>query len=105
MIRAGIHAVVLLGTVGENTTLGYDENLALWEQARELYRWHAPVLHLVTKVKFVQYIKQTMQEARFGSELTRAPRLPLVGAGREETVAIIGRAIQTRPALPMAFAR
>jgi 4-hydroxy-tetrahydrodipicolinate synthase len=89
-----------------------DENRALWdlattgqwEEARELYRWYTPLLHLDTKVKLVQYIKLAMQETGLGSELTRAPRLPLVGAEREEILAIIRHAIKTRPVLPLAAA-
>ena len=76
-----------------------------WEEARELYRWYTPLLHLDTKVKLVQYIKLAMQETGLGSELTRAPRLPIVGAERDEILAIIRQAIATRPALPMAAAR
>jgi 4-hydroxy-tetrahydrodipicolinate synthase len=76
-----------------------------WEKAREIYRWYTPLLHLDTKVKLVQYIKLAMQEAGLGSEMVRAPRLPLVGAEREEILGIIRRAIASRPALPMAAAR
>jgi 1-pyrroline-4-hydroxy-2-carboxylate deaminase len=89
-----------------------DENRALWdlattgqwEEARELYRWYTPLLHLDTKVKLVQYIKLAMQETGLGSELTRAPRLPLVGAERDEILGIIHHAIKTRPVLPLAAA-
>jgi dihydrodipicolinate synthase/N-acetylneuraminate lyase len=90
-----------------------DENRALWdlaisgqwEAARELYRWYTPLLHLDTKVKLVQYIKLAMQEAGLGSEMVRAPRLPLEGAEREEILGIIRRSIATRPALPTAAAQ
>src|SRR5579872_1476085 len=90
-----------------------DENRALWdlamsgrwEQAREIYRWYTPLLHLDTKVKLVQYIKLATQETGLGSELTRPPRLPITGAEREEVLAIIRHAIATRPALPLAAAR
>ena len=89
-----------------------EENRALWdlatsgqwEKARELYRWYTPLLHLDTKIKLVQYIKLAMQETGLGSEMTRAPRLPIVGAEREEVLGIIRHAIATRPALPMAAA-
>jgi 4-hydroxy-tetrahydrodipicolinate synthase len=82
-----------------------EENRALWdlaaagqwEEARELYRWYTPLLHLDTKVKLVQYIKLAMQETGLGSELTRAPRLPIEGAEREEILGIIRKAIATRP--------
>jgi 4-hydroxy-tetrahydrodipicolinate synthase len=90
-----------------------DENRALWdlaisgqwEAARELYRWYTPLLHLDTKVKLVQYIKLAMQETGLGSEMVRAPRLPLEGAEREEILGIIRRAIATRPTLPAAAAQ
>ncbi len=102
---------VLLGAQGWVTGLGNafpDENRAFWdlatagrwEQARELYRWYTPLLHLDTKPKLVQYIKLAMAECGLGSETVRAPRLPLEGAEREEILAVIRRAIATRPALP-----
>jgi 4-hydroxy-tetrahydrodipicolinate synthase len=75
-----------------------------WEKARELYRWYTPLLHLDTKIKLVQYIKLAMQETGLGSEMVRAPRLPIVGAEREEILKIVRHAIATRPELPMAVA-
>lgn len=82
-----------------------DENRALWglamagewEKARELYRWYMPLLHLDTKPKLVQYIKLAMQETGMGSEMVRAPRLVLEGDEREEILAVIRHAMQTRP--------
>lgn len=84
-----------------------DENRALWDlatsgrwqQARDLYRWYTPLLHLDTKIKLVQYIKLAMQETGLGSETVRAPRLPLEGTEREQILDIIRRAIATRPSL------
>lgn len=76
-----------------------------WQEALELYRWYTPLLHLDTKVKLVQYIKLAMQETGLGSELTRPPRLPIVGAEREEILGIIRHAISTRPALGAAAAK
>lgn len=73
-----------------------------WEQARELYRWYTPLLHLDTKVKLVQYIKLAMAENGLGSEMVRPPRLPVMGAEREEILGIIRQAISTRPALAAA---
>jgi len=83
-----------------------EENRALWdlaasgqwEEARALYRWYTPLLHLDTKIKLVQYIKLAMAECGLGSEMVRAPRLPLEGAEREEILGIIRRALATRPA-------
>jgi 4-hydroxy-tetrahydrodipicolinate synthase len=54
-------------------------------------------LHLDTHVKLVQYIKLAAAECGYGTETTRAPRLPLVGREREEVLGIIRKAIQTRP--------
>jgi 4-hydroxy-tetrahydrodipicolinate synthase len=69
-----------------------------WEEARALYRWFTPLLHLDTHVKLVQYIKIAMQECGLGSEAVRAPRLPLEGAEREQVLGIIRKAIKARPA-------
>ena len=84
-----------------------DENRVLWElatagrwaEARELYRWYTPLLHLDTKIKLVQYIKLCMAEVGLGSEKTRAPRLAITGQERAEVLAIIRRALATRPVL------
>jgi len=84
-----------------------DENRVLWEhckagrwnEALELYRWYTPLLHLDTKIKLVQYIKMCMAEVGLGSEVTRAPRLKVEGAEREEVLKIIRQALATRPKL------
>lgn len=68
-----------------------------WEEAREVYRWYTPLLHLDTHIKLVQYIKLAQQECGLGSEMVRAPRLPLEGEERERILAIIRRSIATRP--------
>jgi dihydrodipicolinate synthase/N-acetylneuraminate lyase len=75
-----------------------------WEQARAVYRWYTPLLHLDTEVKLVQYIKLAMAEAGLGSETVRPPRLPVEGAEREEILAIVRQAISTRPEPPAAAA-
>jgi 1-pyrroline-4-hydroxy-2-carboxylate deaminase len=68
-----------------------------WEQARAVYRWYTPLLHLDTHMKLVQYIKLACQECGFGHERCRAPRLPIVGEEREQILKIIRTAIATRP--------
>ena len=100
---------ILLGAVGwvsglvnafpaENRLL-WDLALAgKWSEALEGYRWYTPVLHLDTHPKLVQYIKLAAAECGYGRETTRAPRLPLVGEEREATLALIRKAIKTRPA-------
>lgn len=71
-----------------------------WEAAREVYRWYTPLLHLDTLPKLVQYIKLAEAECGVGSEMVRAPRLPIIGEEREQILAIIRKAIQTRPQIP-----
>ena len=44
MIRAGIHGVVLLGTVGENTALEYDEKLTVLKELKHAAAGRIPVL-------------------------------------------------------------
>lgn len=71
-----------------------------WAQAREIYRWFTPLLHLDTHVKFVQYLKLAVQECGLGAEWVRAPRLPLAGAERKQILKIIHDGIVQRPKLP-----
>ena len=81
------------------------ENRLLWdlamagryEEAVKIYRWYTPLLHLDTHTKLVQYIKLCNAETGMGGEVTRAPRLPLVGREREEILGIIRHAMKTRP--------
>jgi 4-hydroxy-tetrahydrodipicolinate synthase len=68
-----------------------------WEEAKAIYRWYMPLLHLDTHFKFVHYIKLAVQECGFGSETMRAPRLPLVGSEREAVLKIIHDGIRNRP--------
>jgi 1-pyrroline-4-hydroxy-2-carboxylate deaminase len=70
-----------------------------WEEARAIYRWYTPLLHLDTHVKLVQYIKLAEAACGLGSETTRAPRLPIVGEERERVMTVIREAIATRPAI------
>jgi 4-hydroxy-tetrahydrodipicolinate synthase len=89
-----------------------DETCLLWslaasargQDARAVYRWFTPLLHLDTHVKLVQYIKLAAAETGHGTETVRAPRLPLAGAEREQVLAVVRKAIQTRPRLPAAGA-
>ena len=84
---------VVLGAVGwvsglvnafpaENRLLWDLAMAGRWDEALQVYRWYTPLLHLDTHVKLVQYIKLAMAECGMGTEMTRAPRLPLVGEER-----------------------
>ena len=99
---------VMLGSVGWVSGLVNafpHESVRLWDLARagnyaealKIYRWYTPLLHLDTHVKLVQYIKLAAAECGYGTETTRAPRLPIVGREREEVLAIIKKAMATRP--------
>ena len=77
--------------------VGVVVDLERGQEALAVYRWYTPLLHLDTHVKLVQYIKLASAECGYGSELCRPPRLPLVGAEREEVLRIIRQAIATRP--------
>lgn len=101
----------LLGAVGWVAGVGlafprenqYLWDLAMagrWEEARAIYRWYTPLLHLDIGPKFVQKIKLAIQECGLGTETTRAPRLPLTGAERDATLAILRRGIENRPEVP-----
>jgi dihydrodipicolinate synthase/N-acetylneuraminate lyase len=101
----------LLGAVGWVSGLVNafpEHSRALWDLASSgrydaalaLYRWFAPLLHLDTHVKLVQYIKLAAALCGHGSEMVRAPRLPLAGAEREAILAIVRQAMETRPPLP-----
>jgi 4-hydroxy-tetrahydrodipicolinate synthase len=68
-----------------------------WDEARVVYRWFTPLLHLDTHTKLVQYIKLVMQECGMGAERVRAPRLPLVGAEREHIIELARQAKAIAP--------
>ncbi|MBI1842438.1 MAG: dihydrodipicolinate synthase family protein [Verrucomicrobia bacterium] len=68
-----------------------------WDEARRLYEWFSPLLHLDVHTKFVQYIKLAMQECGLGREWVRAPRLALAGEERDSVLRVIHDGIRNRP--------
>ena len=68
------------------------------EKARRLNEWFLPLLRLDTVPKFVQLIKLVQERVGWGNTRVRPPRLELRGQELEETLAIIDRALATRPA-------
>ncbi len=115
VIFAGVDDLVvecmILGAVGwvsglvnafpaENRLLWDYAQAGKWKEALDVYRWYTPLLHLDTHVKLVQYIKLAAAECGYGTELCRAPRLPIVGAEREHVLKLIRAAIATRPTNP-----
>jgi 4-hydroxy-tetrahydrodipicolinate synthase len=70
------------------------------DEARAIYRWFAPMLHLDVSRKLVQNIKLVEAIVGVGTETVRPPRMPLVGDEREAITAIVKKALETRPKLP-----
>jgi 4-hydroxy-tetrahydrodipicolinate synthase len=65
-------------------------------EALEIWRWFLPLLRLDTVPKLVQCIKLCEQLAGRGSELTRAPRMPLTGEERANVEHIFNEANNNR---------
>jgi 4-hydroxy-tetrahydrodipicolinate synthase len=70
------------------------------DEARAIYRWFAPMLHLDVSRKLVQNIKLVEAIVGVGTETVRPPRMPLVGDEREAITVIVKKALETRPKLP-----
>lgn len=70
------------------------------QEAREVYRWFFPLLHLDVSTKFVQNIKLAEVATGLGTEYVRQPRLPLAGEERERVLKVINDSLATRPVLP-----
>ena len=90
----------LVNAFPEESVRLFDLSMAgKWEEARSLYRWFTPLLHLDCHVKLVHYIKLAQAMAGLGSETLRAPRLPLEGEERARIEAIIRQGLEARPKL------
>jgi dihydrodipicolinate synthase/N-acetylneuraminate lyase len=70
-----------------------------YEEAREIYRWFMPLLHLDVSHRFVQNIKVVEEMVRGTSTVVRAPRLELEGAELERVRDIVAAALETQPDL------
>lgn len=74
------------------------------DEARRIYRWFMPLLHLDADHDLVQSIKLAEQIMGRGSERVRMPRLPLSGARRADVIAMVEKCAATRPTLTKAAA-
>jgi len=120
-IEAGVHGIVVGGSLGENSMLTFDEKLQLLATAKQtaaqhvpiimgvaiyelikqgrvaealpIYRWFFPLLHLDISTKFVQNIKLAKVATGLGTEFLREQRA--------RVLQIINDAIATRPVLPV----
>lgn len=68
-------------------------------EARPLYDWFMPLLHLDARPDLVQCIKLCEAIMGRGSALTRPPRLALPERERAEVEALMATALKTRPSL------
>ncbi|MBF9233947.1 dihydrodipicolinate synthase family protein [Microvirga alba] len=71
-----------------------------YEEARSLYDWFMPLLHLDARPDLVQCIKLCEHIMGRGSHLTRPPRLPLSPDERAAVEKMMAAALKNRPALP-----
>jgi 1-pyrroline-4-hydroxy-2-carboxylate deaminase len=71
-----------------------------YQEAREIYRWFFPLLHLDIGPKFVQQIKLAEVVTGLGTEWVREPRLSLDASDRAKVMETIDAAMKTRPVLP-----
>ncbi len=83
------------------------ETMAIYElaqagrmaEARAIYRWFMPLLHLDVSARFVQNIKLAEHMVRGTSTTVRAPRLELAGEERAAVEAVVAAALKMRPDL------
>ncbi len=71
-----------------------------YEEARKLYDWFMPLLHLDARPDLVQCIKLCEHIMGRGTHLTRPPRLALSEAETAEIEALMKTALANRPTLP-----
>jgi 1-pyrroline-4-hydroxy-2-carboxylate deaminase len=112
VLFAGVDDVVLeslmLGAVGwvsglanvfprESVELFQLAKAGRWAEAREIYAWFMPLLHLDTVPKLVQYIKIGQEVLGMASERVRPPRLVLEGEERRRIIKLYEDALAARP--------
>ena len=68
-----------------------------WDEARELYQWFLPLLHLDVGPKFVQQIKLVEALMGMGSAKVRAPRLQLTEKEASAVEKTLNNALEYRP--------
>jgi 4-hydroxy-tetrahydrodipicolinate synthase len=68
-----------------------------WEEARAIYDWFLPLLHLDVGPKFVQQIKLVEALMGVGSAKVRAPRLQLNEAEASRVEQVLADSLESRP--------
>ena len=70
-----------------------------WTEAREIYEWFLPLLHLDVGPRFVQKIKLVEALMGVGSAKVRAPRLQLTEREASAVEKVLADALASRPVL------
>jgi len=70
-----------------------------WDEARILYEWFLPLLHLDIGPRFVQQIKLVEALMGVGSARVRGPRLQLTEHEASQVERVLAEALKDRPAL------
>jgi len=68
-----------------------------WEEARAIYRWFMPLLHLDAEHDLVQSIKLAEAIMGRGTEQVRMPRMPLTGQRRADVIQWVETCKATQP--------
>lgn len=68
-----------------------------WDEARALYEWFLPLLHLDIGPKFVQQIKLVESLMGVGSARVRGPRMQLSEAEASRVEQVLAEALENRP--------
>jgi len=68
-----------------------------WAEARVIYEWFLPLLHLDIGPKFVQQIKLVEEIVGVGSARVRSPRLALTESDSQMVKGIVEQALANRP--------
>jgi len=72
-------------------------NEGRYDEARAIYRWFMPLLHLDAERDLVQSIKLAEEIMGRGSERVRMPRRPLAGQRRKDVIAMVEKCAATQP--------
>ncbi len=70
-----------------------------WAEARAIYEWFLPLLHLDIGPKFVQQIKLVEEIVGVGSARVRSPRLALTESDAQNVREIVEQALANRPSI------
>jgi 4-hydroxy-tetrahydrodipicolinate synthase len=101
MLLGCVGWVCATGSAFLRETVAFHDMITMgrYAEAREIYRWMYPLLHLDCRSTFIQCGKLALSMCGRGSETVRMPLMPLRGDERTEVIAIVETALRTRPDL------